>query len=125
MPSVKFEKLLRILSRASEQSSPFRRWTTGSGAGSSYRHHDHRTNIYNKQMSEGSPAAGGGVARWSLGLEQLLLVAVTAQPLTVVFTLGTKVLGPLEGVNAACPLFLFRSNMQSNPVNITIPLQRT
>ncbi|KAL4708027.1 hypothetical protein ACJJTC_014547, partial [Scirpophaga incertulas] len=58
----------------SEQSSPFRRWTTGSGAGSSYRHHDHR-NMYNKQMSEGSPsggAASGGVARWSLGLEQLL-----------------------------------------------------
>ncbi|KAM3958910.1 regulator of G protein signaling family member locomotion defects [Aphomia sociella] len=61
----------------SEQSSPFRRWTTGSGAGSSYRHHDHR-NMYNKQqMSEGSapvPTTGGsgGVARWSLGLEQLL-----------------------------------------------------
>ncbi|XP_026500223.2 regulator of G-protein signaling loco isoform X1 [Vanessa tameamea] len=62
----------------SEQSSPFRRWTTGSGAGSSYRHHDHR--IYSKQqMSEGSasvPANNntscGGVARWSLGLEQLL-----------------------------------------------------
>lgn len=31
----------------SEQSSPFRRWTTGSGAGSSYRHHDHR-NMYTK-----------------------------------------------------------------------------
>ncbi|KPJ01272.1 Regulator of G-protein signaling loco [Papilio xuthus] len=31
----------------SEQSSPFRRWTTGSGAGSSYRHHDHR-NMYSK-----------------------------------------------------------------------------
>ncbi|CAH0731333.1 unnamed protein product, partial [Brenthis ino] len=61
----------------SEQSSPFRRWTTGSGAGSSYRHHDHR-GIYSKQMSEGSvPVQGsngscGGVARWSLGLEQLL-----------------------------------------------------
>ncbi|KAL0868226.1 hypothetical protein ABMA27_007761 [Loxostege sticticalis] len=61
----------------SEQSSPFRRWTTGSGAGSSYRHHDHR-NMYNKQMSEGSApvgsssGGGGGVARWSLGLEQLL-----------------------------------------------------
>ncbi|CAH2095602.1 unnamed protein product [Euphydryas editha] len=61
----------------SEQSSPFRRWTTGSGAGSSYRHHDHR-GIYTKQMSEGSaPSANnngscGGVARWSLGLEQLL-----------------------------------------------------
>ncbi|XP_028170716.1 regulator of G-protein signaling loco [Ostrinia furnacalis] len=59
----------------SEQSSPFRRWTTGSGAGSSYRHHDHR-NMYNKQMSEGSApvggTGGGGVARWSLGLEQLL-----------------------------------------------------
>ncbi|XP_023953964.2 regulator of G-protein signaling loco [Bicyclus anynana] len=61
----------------SEQSSPFRRWTTGSGAGSSYRHHDH--GIYSKQMSEGaSPLAAstngscGGVARWSLGLEQLL-----------------------------------------------------
>ncbi|XP_013147333.1 PREDICTED: regulator of G-protein signaling loco [Papilio polytes] len=67
----------------SEQSSPFRRWTTGSGAGSSYRHHDHR-NMYSKQMSEGSGGVGGvggaasggggagGVARWSLGLEQLL-----------------------------------------------------
>ncbi|CAG4985551.1 unnamed protein product [Colias eurytheme] len=61
----------------SEQSSPFRRWTTGSGAGSSYRHHEHR-NIYNKQMSEGSSpggvkgGGGGGVARWSLGLEHLL-----------------------------------------------------
>lgn len=61
----------------SEQSSPFRRWTTGSGAGSSYRHHDHR-GIYNKQMSEGSVpvqannTSCGGVARWSLGLEQLL-----------------------------------------------------
>ncbi|XP_050556347.1 regulator of G-protein signaling loco isoform X4 [Spodoptera frugiperda] len=61
----------------SEQSSPFRRWTTGSGAGSSYRHHEHR-NMYNKQMSEGSaPVAttnGGGsnVSRWSLGLEHLL-----------------------------------------------------
>ncbi|XP_073959756.1 regulator of G-protein signaling loco-like [Choristoneura fumiferana] len=60
--------------RQSEQSSPFRRWTTGSGAGSSYRHHDPR-NMYNKQMSEGSaPNDGrrGGVrARWSR-LEQLL-----------------------------------------------------
>ncbi|CAH0596494.1 unnamed protein product [Chrysodeixis includens] len=60
----------------SEQSSPFRRWTTGSGAGSSYRHHEHR-NMYNKQMSEGStqvPSSGGGsnVSRWSLGLEHLL-----------------------------------------------------
>ncbi|XP_047034543.1 regulator of G-protein signaling loco [Helicoverpa zea] len=61
----------------SEQSSPFRRWTTGSGAGSSYRHHEHRT-MYNKQMSEGSTqvssSTGGGsnVSRWSLGLEHLL-----------------------------------------------------
>ncbi|CAG5056832.1 unnamed protein product [Parnassius apollo] len=58
----------------SEQTSPFRRWTTGSGAGSSYRQHDHR-NIYSKQMSEGGSGvsgASGGVARWSLGLEQLL-----------------------------------------------------
>ncbi|CAG9793218.1 unnamed protein product [Diatraea saccharalis] len=59
----------------SEQTSPFRRWTTGSGAGSSYRHHDHR-NMYNKQISEGAVSGGatgtGGVARWSLGLEQLL-----------------------------------------------------
>uniref|UniRef100_A0A2A4JXI1 RGS domain-containing protein n=2 Tax=Heliothis virescens TaxID=7102 RepID=A0A2A4JXI1_HELVI len=61
----------------SEQSSPFRRWTTGSGAGSSYRHHEHR-NMYNKQMSEGSTqvssSTGGGsnVSRWSLGLEHLL-----------------------------------------------------
>ncbi|XP_049885547.1 regulator of G-protein signaling loco isoform X3 [Pectinophora gossypiella] len=76
----------------SEQSSPFRRWTTGSGAGSSYRHTDHR-NLYTKQqMSEGSPvepsssATGsprgqwpnGGVARWSLGLEQLLADPVGA-----------------------------------------------
>ncbi|XP_060805842.1 regulator of G-protein signaling loco isoform X1 [Amyelois transitella] len=61
----------------SEQSSPFRRWTTtgGASAQSSYRHHDHR-NMYNKQqMSEGTPqttSSCGGVARWSLGLEQLL-----------------------------------------------------
>lgn len=62
--------------KTSEQSSPFRRWTTGSGAGSSYRHQDHRT-MYNKQMSEGSTQmsnSGGSsnVARWSLGLEHLL-----------------------------------------------------
>ncbi|KAI5645867.1 regulator of G protein signaling domain-containing protein [Phthorimaea operculella] len=76
--------------RESDQSSPFRRWTTGSGAGSSYRHADHR-NLFQKQMSEGSggeansSAAGGGargargaqwahggVARWSLGLDHLL-----------------------------------------------------
>ncbi|XP_034836136.1 regulator of G-protein signaling loco [Maniola hyperantus] len=62
----------------SEQTSPFRRWTTGSGSGSSYRHHDHR-GIYSKQMSEGTAplpqntnGSCGGVARWSLGLEQLL-----------------------------------------------------
>ncbi|XP_050679426.1 regulator of G-protein signaling loco-like [Leptidea sinapis] len=59
----------------SDQGSPFRRWTTGSGSSSSYRHHDHRS-IYSKQMSEGSNASNGvsngGVARWSLGLEHLL-----------------------------------------------------
>ncbi|XP_037868143.2 regulator of G-protein signaling loco isoform X2 [Bombyx mori] len=60
----------------SEQSSPFRRWTTGSGAGSSYRHQEHR-NMYNKQMSEGSApmssgSGGSRVASWSLSLEQLL-----------------------------------------------------
>ncbi|KAG6464650.1 hypothetical protein O3G_MSEX014650 [Manduca sexta] len=78
MPTDALERFLAKLLRLSEQSSPFRRWTTGSGTGSSYRHHDHRT-MYNKQMSEGaSPvgATGGGgatsVARWSLGLEQLL-----------------------------------------------------
>ncbi|XP_068619910.1 regulator of G-protein signaling loco-like [Battus philenor] len=71
-----YPQKLALANKQSEQSSPFRRWTTGSGAGSSYRHHDHR-NIYNKQMSEGATnaagaGAAGGVARWSLGLEQLL-----------------------------------------------------
>ncbi|CAK1545411.1 unnamed protein product [Leptosia nina] len=77
------QKLL-LIGKQSEQSSPFRRWTTGSGAGSSYRHHEHR-NIYNKQMSEGSnpgggkaAGGGGGVARWSLGLEHLLTDAAGA-----------------------------------------------
>ncbi|XP_047985746.1 LOW QUALITY PROTEIN: regulator of G-protein signaling loco [Leguminivora glycinivorella] len=61
--------------RQSEQTSPFRRWTTGSGAGSSYRHHHDPRAMYNKQISEGAAPAvpgAGGVARWSLGLEQLL-----------------------------------------------------
>ncbi|XP_053615841.1 regulator of G-protein signaling loco isoform X4 [Plodia interpunctella] len=68
------QRLLLAHHKESEQSSPFRRWTTSGGAHSSYRHHDHR-NMYNKQMSEGTaPSSGscGGVARWSLGLEQLL-----------------------------------------------------
>ncbi|VVC88208.1 unnamed protein product, partial [Leptidea sinapis] len=68
------QKLL-LPTKQSDQGSPFRRWTTGSGSSSSYRHHDHRS-IYSKQMSEGSNASNGvsngGVARWSLGLEHLL-----------------------------------------------------
>ncbi|XP_041983234.1 regulator of G-protein signaling loco [Aricia agestis] len=61
------------LRNQSDQGSPFRRWTTSGGAGSSYRHHDHRQ-LFAKQMSEGAQglSSNGGVARWSLGLEQLL-----------------------------------------------------
>ncbi|CAB3224820.1 unnamed protein product [Arctia plantaginis] len=76
MPTEACERFMMKLKKISEQSSPFRRWTTGSGAGSSYRHQDHR-NMYNKQMSEGSTQVsnsgnGSNVTRWSLGLEHLL-----------------------------------------------------
>lgn len=74
MPSFVTEKFFTAVKKItviSEQSSPFRRWTTGAGTGSSYRHHDQRS-MFNKENGDVKESTAGGVARWSLGLEHLL-----------------------------------------------------